>query len=296
MTLDQLKILVKIVELGSMGGAAKALYRTQPTLSVSIKKLEEEFNVEIFSRTHRRMTLTPIGQAMYLKAKRVLASAEEFESFGQLMAMGNEPEVMIAYDASIPIRFISKVLKRCEIDFPETSLTLFAENIYGTMERLVEKEADLAIVTYFEENHLFRSLPLFQFRFFPVAAASYPLAQYEQDIPLEDIDEYVQVVLKDSAKKVSADNYRVIKNGRSWRVNDYHTKKEIILEGLGWGNLPEFTIKEELETGKLVPLQIANYYRVGESQICVVCRADQTFGPVVQSLWDSFETIALLKR
>lgn len=291
MTLDQLRILATIVEHGSMGEAAKKLYRTQPTLSVAIKKLEEEFNVEIFSRTQRRMTLTSAGQAMYQKAKRVLARAEEFENFGRLLAQGHEPEVKIAFDASIPIWLISKVLKQCEADFPETNLNLFAENIYGTMERLVEKEADLAIVTYFEESHLFTALPLLKFRFFPVAAASHPLAQFENEVPFEALLDYVQVVLKDSARKVSDENHLVAANGRSWRVNDYHTKKEIVLEGLGWGNLPDFTIQEELANARLVPLKIENYYRYRESEICVVCRADQIFGPVVQSLWTSFQEL-----
>ncbi len=292
MTLDQLEVLVKIVEQGSMGAAAEALYRTQPTLSVSIKKLEEEFNVEIFSRSQRRMTLTPIGEAMYQKAKRVLAQAEAFENFGHLLAKGNEPEVNIAFDASIPIRFISGVLKECEANFPETNLNLIGENLFGTMERLVEKEADLAVMTYFAESHLLKSLPLIKFQFFPVATSTHPLARYEKEVPLEDLKDYVQVVLEDTARSPTKDNHRVIEGARQWRVNHYETKKEIILEGLGWGNLPDFTIKDELETGQLVPLKIENYYRSGESEICLVRRADHIFGPVVQSLWEMFEAVA----
>ncbi len=289
MTLDQLQILVKIVETGSMGAAAKALHRTQPTLSVSMKNLEKEFRIEIFSREGRRLILTPVGQAIYQKARRVLERAEEFESFGRQLGIGNEPNVKIAFDASIPIRFISEVLKQCKADFPETNLDLFAENLYGTMERLIEKEVDLAVVAYFEENHLFKALPLIKYRFFPVAASTHPLAQYENDVPLEDLQAYVQVVLKDSAKNVSKENHRVIEGVRHWRVNHYHTKKEMILEGLGWGNLPDFTIKKELESHKLVPLKIENYYRYGDSEICVVSRTGQRFGPVVQSLWESFQ-------
>ncbi|MEM7132859.1 MAG: LysR family transcriptional regulator [Chloroflexota bacterium] len=288
MTLDQLQILVKIVEHGSMGAAAEVLYRTQPTLSVAMKKLEEEFGIELFSREDRRLTLTPIGQAMVQKAQRVLERAEEFEHLGRQLATGNEPKVKIAFDGSIPIRFISKVLKQCEVDFPETSLELFAENLFGVTERLTEGEVDLAVVTGFEENHLFRSLPLRKFRFFPVAAATHPLTQYENDVPLEDTKEYVQVILRDSARNAPDQNYRVIEEARQWHVNDVQTKKEIIVEGLGWGTLPDFMMEEELETQKVVPLEIENYYRVGESEICVVGRADRPFGPVVQSLWDSF--------
>ena len=289
MTLDQLQILVKIVEHGSMGAAAEALYRTQPTLSVAIKKLEEEFGFELFSREDRRLKLTPTGRAMVQKAKRVLERAEEFEHLGRQLAVGNEPIVNIAFDASIPIRYISEVLKQCEVDFPETSLNLFAENLFGVTERLIEGEADLAVVTGFEENYLFRFVPLHKFKFFPVAASTHPLNQYENEVPLEDTKEYVQVVLRDSAKKPSDKTFRVIEEARQWRVNDVQTKKEIIVEGLGWGTLPDFMIEEELETRQLAPLTIENYYRFGESEIGVVGRADQPFGPVVQSLWESFQ-------
>lgn len=292
MTLDQLQILVKIVEHGSMGAAAEALYRTQPTLSVAVKKLEEEFGIEIFSRKDRRLILTPIGQAMVQKARRVLERAEEFEHLGRQLAVGNEPNVKIAFDASIPIRLISKVLKQCEVDFPETSLELLAENLYGVIERLTEGEVDLAVVAHIAENHLFRSLPLHKFKFYPVAAATHPLNQYENDVPFEDTKEYVQVVLTDSAKKPSDETFRVIEEARQWYVNDVQTKKEIIVEGLGWGTLPDFMIEEELETRQLVPLTIENYYRFGESEIGVVGRADRPFGPVVQSLWNSFEEFA----
>ena len=290
MTLEQLQILVKIVETGSMGAAAKALHRTQPTLSVSIKNLEKEFKIKIFSREHRRLTLTPIGQALYHKAKRVLQRAEEFETFGRQLGCGNEPNVKIAFDGSIPIRFISQVLKQCEANFPETTLDLLAENLTDTMKRLTEKEADLAVVTYFQENHLFKALPLIKYQFFPVAASTHPLAQYEDEVPFADLQDYVQIVLQNSARNAAKVSNRVIEGIRHWYVNNYHTKKEMIIEGLGWGNLPDFTIKKELETNTLVPLKIENYYRYQDNEICVVCRADQRFGPVVQSLWESFQT------
>ena len=254
-----------------------------------MKKLEEEFNVEIFSRTQRRMTLTPAGQAMYQKAKRVLERTDEFESFCQQLAVGNEPEVNIAFDASIPIHLISGVLKQCEAEFPQTSFNLFAENLFGTIERLTEREADLAIVPHFEENPLFKSLPFFKYRFFPVAAASYPPAQSDDEVSLETMKDYAQVILTDSAKKAPSDTYGVLDGGRHWRVNNVQTKKEIIVEGLGWGRLPEFMIQEELETGQVVPLKIENFERFRETEICILCRSEQIFGPVVQYLWDSFQ-------
>ena len=110
MTLDQLKILDQIVEHGSMRGAAKALFRTQPTLSVAMKNLEQEFGLVLFSREQHRITLTLEGQAIYQKAKRVLGSADALQNLAKQLAMGNEPQVNIAFDGSIPIRLIAEVL------------------------------------------------------------------------------------------------------------------------------------------------------------------------------------------
>jgi len=289
MTLDQLLILDKIVEVGSISAAAKALHRTQPTLSVSMKKLEEELELEIFARDNYRTTLTPVGKAIHQKAKRVLERAEELENFGRQLALGNEPEVNIAFEASIPICFISKILKKSERDFPETNLNLVAENLTGSIEQLMDGKVDLAVIPWFKDNHLLETLPFIKCRLFPVAASSYPPAQYKGEVPLEEMREYVQVILKDSAKNPTKGNYGVIEGARHWIVNNHHTKKDIILEGLGWGSIPEYTIQKELESKKLIPLKIENYYRYQEMEVRVARKVNQPIGPVAQSLWESFQ-------
>ena len=54
MTLLQLKYIVKIVECGSMNEASHALYVSQPALSSSVKELENELGIEIFTRSSAR--------------------------------------------------------------------------------------------------------------------------------------------------------------------------------------------------------------------------------------------------
>ena len=43
---------------------------------------------------------------------------------------------------------------------------------------------------------------------------------------------------------------------QTWRVADVHTKRELILGGLGWGNLPEAIVKDDLKRGDLVRLEL----------------------------------------
>ena len=61
MTLLQLKYIVKIVECGSMNEASHELYVSQPALSSSVKELENELGIEIFTRSSQGIALTVDG-------------------------------------------------------------------------------------------------------------------------------------------------------------------------------------------------------------------------------------------
>lgn len=67
MTLEQLIVLKAVVQSGSFKAAAEVLHKTQPALSVSIKKLEEELGFELFRRDLYRPILTVQGEYYYQK-------------------------------------------------------------------------------------------------------------------------------------------------------------------------------------------------------------------------------------
>ena len=62
MTLTELRYIVALYETGHFRKAAEQCNVSQPTLSVAVKKLEEELGVELFERTRHRVSATPIGE------------------------------------------------------------------------------------------------------------------------------------------------------------------------------------------------------------------------------------------
>ena len=72
MTLNQLQYAVTVTNSKSMNEAAKELFISQPSLSASIRDLEEEVGVELFRRTNRGISLTPEGEEFIGYAKQVL--------------------------------------------------------------------------------------------------------------------------------------------------------------------------------------------------------------------------------
>lgn len=77
MNLIQLKYFLKVCECGSVSGAAKALFISQPSLSGAIKELEKEFGVVLFKRHHHGVTITNEGRELLKHGEGLLAHSEQ---------------------------------------------------------------------------------------------------------------------------------------------------------------------------------------------------------------------------
>lgn len=80
MTLQQLKYMIEIVNSGSMSEAAKRLFISQPSLSSSVKELENEIGIKIFLRTNKGITLSTDGTEFLGYARQVVEQAELLEA------------------------------------------------------------------------------------------------------------------------------------------------------------------------------------------------------------------------
>ena len=88
MTLTELRYIVAVARERHFGRAAEACFVSQPTLSVAVKKLEEELGVMLFERGPGEVTITPPGQKIVEQAQRVL---EEASRVKDLAAAGRDP-------------------------------------------------------------------------------------------------------------------------------------------------------------------------------------------------------------
>src|SRR5438105_10893833 len=88
MTLTELRYIVAVARERHFGRAAEACFVSQPTLSVAVKKLEEELGVTLFERGPGEVTVTPAGQKIVEQAQRVL---EEAPRIKELAAARRDP-------------------------------------------------------------------------------------------------------------------------------------------------------------------------------------------------------------
>ncbi|HZH06923.1 MAG TPA: LysR substrate-binding domain-containing protein, partial [Lautropia sp.] len=88
MTLTELKYIVAVARERHFGRAAEACFVSQPTLSVAIKKLEDELGVQLFERGSTEVSITPIGGQIVEQAQRVL---EESSAIKEIAKQGRDP-------------------------------------------------------------------------------------------------------------------------------------------------------------------------------------------------------------
>lgn len=87
MTLNELRYIVAVARERHFGRAAEACFISQPTLSVAVKKLEEELGLSLFERRKGEVSVTPVGEQIVAQAQRVL---EEASSIRQLARLGQD--------------------------------------------------------------------------------------------------------------------------------------------------------------------------------------------------------------
>jgi len=88
MTITELRYIVAVARERHFGRAAKACFVSQPTLSLAVRKLEEELDISLFERGATKVTITPIGERIVEQAQRVL---EEAAALKQIAQHGKDP-------------------------------------------------------------------------------------------------------------------------------------------------------------------------------------------------------------
>jgi DNA-binding transcriptional LysR family regulator len=112
MTLRQLEYLVAVIDAGSFGRAAEALYVTQPTLSHQVRALEDEIGGDLVERLPRGVRPTPTGEAMLSGARAALAAAERARRSARMVLGLEAGELEIATVGTVALGLLPAVLRR----------------------------------------------------------------------------------------------------------------------------------------------------------------------------------------
>jgi len=283
MTLEQLEAFIAIAREGSVRAAAKVLNKTQPTVSAGIKKLEGELNVQLFNRDSYRVALTEEGEALYTRALMISDQVEQFKIISKGMQIGIEPKISMAIDSLCPLGFLLKIIEKFNKEFEQTKLEIDFEVLGGAEEKLLNKESDIVITPFLEDYSNIDIQKICDIKLLPVGMTCL-VKQSETDC--QTFVRIPQIVVKNSAKESKSQiGYGINECSRQWLISDHMIKKELILNGFGWGYLEASSVINEVNDGKL---SVINSVNIKPKSIPLyLCRSNKhALGPVATELWE----------
>jgi len=283
-TLHQLQCFEAVVSEGSFQAAAEKLRRAQPTVSTSVKNLENQLQLTLLDRSGYRVTLTDAGRSFYERTRVFLHEAKRLRDHAAQLAMGEESELRVVIGDVGPLPETLALLRRFFDGCPGTKLHLHFEAVSGPWERLFDGEADL-IFHYIEKSDpRLEFVDLFTFKIIPVVAPNFLRFPISKTITPEQMRDYVQCVIRDTATHSEPRDYYLVEGARNWTVSDQLMKKELILQGMGWGHMPRYLVDPNLRDGSLLQIS-GRHLKGGQVDLVAARRRDTPHGPIANRLW-----------
>lgn len=246
MTLQQLKYIVALDNYRHFATAAEKCYVAQPTLTLQVKKLEEELGTIIFDRKRHPLTPTPIGKQILLKARQILREAESLEA----LVSSSKEQKEGRYDIGVIPTIAPYLLPYFLEDFikrnPKTHLVIHEMQTSSIIDALNKNTLDIGIVVTPLEEKTIREIPLYQEPFLVYASEKHLIYRKEM-VNKQDINSKGLLLLNEGhcfrEQVLNICNDRAIDlQGFSYQSGTIETLKNLVKANLGYTLVPELSI------------------------------------------------------
>ncbi|MBE5745417.1 MAG: LysR family transcriptional regulator [Clostridiales bacterium] len=259
--LDLYRVFYTVAKSGSLTKAAEELYISQPAVSRSIKQLETQLGVTLFTRTHRGMQLSANGGKLIFdeveKALNLLGDAENRIAETKTSATGT---IRIGASDTIFEYVLADKIVEFHERFPAVKFELLADVTPDTIEKLKAEKCDVAFVNLPIETD--NELKLYGncMRLNDIFVASEKFIELKDvQSSLETLKKYPLILMEgNTVSRKSLDNFFQsigIEIAPSIEVGSWDLMKRLVSRGMGVGVIPREYVTKMLDEGVLFEVQ-----------------------------------------
>ena len=260
MTLTELKYIVAVARERHFGKAADACYVSQPTLSVAVKKLEEELDLKLFERSATEVSVTPLGEEIVRQAQSVLEQAANIK---EIAKRGKDPlagALKLGVIYTIGPYLLPDLVRQMITHTPQMPLVLQENFTVKLLEMLRTGEIDCAILAEPFPDTGLALAPLYDEPFFAAVPVDHPLAA-RSSVTTEELRNETMLLLgvghcfRDHVLEVCPEFARFSSNTegirKSFEGSSLETIKHMVAAGLGVTLVPRLGIPAQSLQPKL---------------------------------------------
>jgi len=253
-TLTELRYIVAVARERHFGRAAEACFVSQPTLSVAIKKLEEELDVKLFERGATEVSVTPLGEEIVRQAQTVL---EQAGAIKEIAKRGKDPlsgPLRLGIIYTIGPYLLPMLVKQMIERVPQMPLVLQENFTVKLLEMLRTGELDAAIMAEPFPDTGLAVAPLYDEPFMIAVPAGHTLAK-RKSVPAEELKRETMLLLgtghcfRDHVLDVCPEYARFSSDAegirKSFEGSSLETIKHMVASGMGITVVPQLSVPPE---------------------------------------------------
>ena len=160
LSLDQLRTLIEVVELGSFTEAAKRLHLTQPAISQQIRELENRCGLQLVERVGKRAFATPAGSDLIIHGRRIMAEAEQALAAVRHHRVGTAGRVRIGAGPTALAYLLPPVLRKLRDAYPDIEIIVTTGTTDSIATALLANDIDMGITALPVESADLEAVPV----------------------------------------------------------------------------------------------------------------------------------------
>lgn len=192
MELEQLRHFVKVAEVENFTRAAQQVHLSQPALSRSIARLEEELGQPLFERQTRKVALTDAGRLLLERARTILVMVEDAKA--EIGDDGLTGRIRVGAIPTVAPYYLPEQLQAFQHLFPQAQIIVQEDTTDNLLKKIADGDVDVAIAALPIGAKYVDVHPLFDEELFLVTSSRHPLAR-KSPLRLTDLEQYPFVLL-----------------------------------------------------------------------------------------------------
>lgn len=262
MEFDQLRLFVDLVREQSFTKVAEKHFITQPAVSLSIQKLEDELATKLVERTTRRVLVTEEGKILYDYAIDILGKAQEVKTVLQERQDKILGTIRLATVHSVGLYELPASLKEFIRRYPEVNIHIeyqLSDQVYHSV---IEGQADIGLVAYPEDRGRVATVPFYEDELVVICNHEHPLANRET-LRLRDLSGFPYVAFQpEIPTRKAIDTLFAREDVRvevRMQCDNIEILKKMVEVGLGISLVPQLAVREEARNGSLRVLHVTDH-------------------------------------
>ncbi len=259
----QLEMFVAMVEEGNFHKAAERVFRTQPALSMALRKLEQEIGVPLFDRSNRNAySLTDSGDVLYDYAKRLLNLRYEATQALEQLHNLQSGRIRLGANESTSLYLLPMLILAFREKYPKIKIEVFRQISAKLPQELRQRNLDIAILSFLPDDSDLEAMLIQRDELVLIMSPEHRLASHDR-VHIKDLgaESFIAHNVRSPSREKVVEAFRRFQTPLNITIEiaTIETIKRFVMRGLGLAFVPLMCVQEEVERGELHVLPVDGF-------------------------------------